>query len=133
MCSRDMLAISIPILSSRAYRGTCHSERSEESAPSQTKCRSLVASLLGMTGVSSLHCTSSKPLHDAPLKREHDDRNGRRGDDSRGEDLTPGHLILPAKERDRDRHRVPLRSERERQREQELVPAIDERQDRGRR
>ena len=79
----------------------------------------------------TLHRAGRETLHDAPLEGEHEHRHRGGGDERGGEDLAPGHLVLPAEQRDRDRDRLALGSEGEREREQELVPAVHEGQDRG--
>src|SRR5688572_6340956 len=78
------------------------------------------------TVTSSLHRSSSQPLHYPPLKQKNHSRNGRRRDDSCSQNLSPRYLVLATKQRDGDRHRLAVRAEREREREQELVPAVDE-------
>src|SRR5690349_255711 len=74
----------------------------------------------------TFHSARREPLHDSALESENDDRHRRGRYDGRGEDLAPGHLILSSKQRDRDRHSVPLRPKCEREGEQKLVPAINE-------
>ena len=39
------------------------------------------------------HRAGGESLHDPPLEREHQQRDRRRGDDRRRQDLPPGHLI----------------------------------------
>src|SRR6266545_1022273 len=80
---------------------------------------------------SSLDSSGGQTLHDSPLEQQY-----HRGDRSRCnncgcENLAPGHLVLPAEKRDRYRHRLPLGSQRKRESKQELVPAVDERENRG--
>src|SRR5712675_1075003 len=82
---------------------------------------------------SSFHGSSGESLHDPPLKNQDHGGDGRRGHYSSRENLSPRYLVLPAKQRDCNRHRLPLRAERERQREQEFVPAVYECQNAGRR
>src|SRR5438876_101354 len=82
---------------------------------------------------STLHCYRGQSQLYSPLKTENRLRDGCRPDDSCSEDLPPRYLVLPAKERDGHRHCLAFGSERERQREQKFVPAIDERENPGRR
>src|SRR5688572_17263914 len=77
------------------------------------------------------YSASSEPLHDTTLEHKHHRRHGSGGDHCGGEDLTPRHLILPAEQCNRDGDSLPLRPKREREREEELVPAVDEREDGG--
>src|SRR5215471_10648526 len=83
--------------------------------------------------MSSLDRAGGESGDDPALSDEHQRGNRQRRDERARENLSSGHLILPAKERNRHRHGVTLGPERKTEREQKLVPAVQERQDRGRR
>src|SRR5262245_34321845 len=84
-----------------------------------------------IAATSALYGPSGETRDYPALCNQHQNRDRRRRHHRAGKNLSPWHLVLPAKERDGDGHRVPLGTEREREREQELVPAIEKRQDGG--
>src|SRR5262245_13602713 len=82
---------------------------------------------------STLYRPTGQTSDDAALRNQYQDRYWSGRDHCSGQNLSPRHQILTAKQRDSDGDRVPLGTERERERKEKLVPAIEKRQDRRRR
>src|SRR5262249_24805564 len=73
-----------------------------------------------IAATSALYGPTGETGDDPALCDQYQNRDRSRRHHRAGENLSPRHLVLPAKERDGDRHRVPLGAEREREREQKL-------------
>src|SRR2546425_8351732 len=77
-------------------------------------------------------CAGDEPADQEPLEPDHDEHGRQARQHGRGGDVAPGHLVDAGEERERDRDRPARLRGRERVREEELVPAEQERQERGR-
>src|SRR5437667_89592 len=77
-------------------------------------------------------CAGDEPADQEPLEPDHDEHGRQARQHGRGGDVAPGHLVDAGEERERDRNRPARLRGRERVREEELVPAEQERQERGR-
>ena len=71
-------------------------------------------------------------MHDAALQRQHERDQRQRRQQRCRRDLAPRHRVLTGKQRNADRQRLLGRVREHQQREEELVPGMNEHEDRGR-
>src|SRR5262245_1057924 len=117
--------------SARSSPSAISSIRSRTAARPLGKIRLTFFRMIDAT--SPLYRPTGQTGDDAALRNQYQDRYRGGRDHRSGQNLSPWHQILTAKQRNSDGHRVPLGSERERERNENLVPAIEKRQDRRRR